>query len=1003
MRLHLIAALLAVAACSRTTEGPTPALTGIINPRQRSVAPARVCNAQGGERGWRLELLGERFTPVPADVLTDTPTVGMPEVTVKGSTTLTLERGRVSYRDSTLLFLDIPTRDTTPAAELPAGSYAVSVKNPGGGTAEVADLLIVVEPPAVTRVTAPQGFTFNAPSPLVVEGTGFRTETFPAMKLTRTGFPDVELFTTAVESPTRLLTEVPSGTPEGTYDFEITNPEGCAFTLPMALSITYEPLGLLTVEPRFGWQQRDQPVTIYNAPTGDQRAFAAGSPEVFMAAPLKTAPSETVDIPLRRVAFVSPTIITAVVPTCSGNELLPITSPDCPNGVVPGGPYALKVADTSGAVGEVPASNGFTVLQDEPPVIDSIAPSAIDTRGLDVTRPLVVTGRNFGAGAKVQLLKKLASGNILVCDLPATGIPSATSLSARVPTSIAAAQCIESTPTGTQVAATTDLQLAAGLFVVRVQNTADPAYANYSGLTVTNPSANPGTGPAITTQLVTPRADFPLVVATNDLGQPFLYALGGTSDETNALDSVEMAPITLYGEVGGRCSSAGCTFHPLERSRLGAAAPEPRRGHMAIVRTVPNDTSYLFVLGGRVPDATGTLKPVNTVLRAQVLKAADAPILAPPERLTQEDATLPTGTLYYRVSAVLGAGDAKNPNGETLASDEHPVKANEALNAARLMWTCVPGATKYRIYRTVSANQPSGAERLLEELDAPATPSCSGAPLPQLSYMDTGAKTPDMSGAQPLPTGALGRWVLLNEHLTVERAHAAAQLLGDTVYVAGGANAAGTTLASVERASFLANSYTFNTATTPAAFSSTNLGALNVARQRFSLAVASAETAPGSFASTAPDNRKDAWLLAVGGDNGTSILSSNVLEVAKVQDASGDLSSTSFTTIDLKNGTHGGWARVLANSLFQAGSAGNTALRFRSGLICPSGNSPGPCTDSSNFTTGLNDVGAFRYAEGGPRYLAGSTQFRAYVYVTGGLPDDTGTGTPFTSTECLSY
>ncbi|HYI01390.1 hypothetical protein [Hyalangium sp.] len=239
MRPHLLAALLALAACSPSIEGPTPKLIGTINPRQRNATPANICNAQGGERGWRVELLGERFTPIPEEVLTGEPTVGLPSVTLRGPATLTLERDRVFYRDSGLMFLDIPTRDTTPPATLPEGHYALEVKNLGGGTAELADLLIVVPPPTVTRVTAPQGFTFNDISPLVVEGTGFRTDTFPAMKLIHTSSTEAEVFTLTVDSPTRISTELPAGTPAGSYDFVLNNPEGCSFTLPDALTVSY--------------------------------------------------------------------------------------------------------------------------------------------------------------------------------------------------------------------------------------------------------------------------------------------------------------------------------------------------------------------------------------------------------------------------------------------------------------------------------------------------------------------------------------------------------------------------------------------------------------------------------------------------------------------------------------------------------------------------------------------------------------------------------------------
>ncbi len=214
MRPSLIASLLLLAACSPSTEGPTPKVIGTINPRQPFTTPARVCNAQGGERGWRINLIGERFTPVPQDVLTGEPVVGLPEVTLKGPATFTLPGTQVLYRDS-------------------------EVRNLGGGAAELADLLLVVSPPTVTRVTAPQGFNSSDISPLVVEGLDFQTDTFPVMKLLRAGAEEVEVFTLSVDSPTRISTELPPGTPAGTYDFMLTNPEGCSFTLPNALMISY--------------------------------------------------------------------------------------------------------------------------------------------------------------------------------------------------------------------------------------------------------------------------------------------------------------------------------------------------------------------------------------------------------------------------------------------------------------------------------------------------------------------------------------------------------------------------------------------------------------------------------------------------------------------------------------------------------------------------------------------------------------------------------------------
>lgn len=362
MRLPVAAALLTLVACSRTTEGPTPHIQGAINPLTRNVTPPRVCNAQGGERGWRIEVFGEAFAPVPGDVLADPATAVLPEVTLRGPTTLTLPKDRIFYVRPELLLLDVPTRDSTPPVEWPEGSYTLEVSNPVGGSASLENALVFVGPPTVTRVVPPAGgYSFTNATPIAIEGTAFQVGTFPTVVLRGTDGAEHSLFVINVSSPTRLETEVPPGTPEGVYDLVLTSPEGCASTLTQALQITYARLGTLTVEPGSGSALSNQPITLTNAPTGAQRTFT-GAPSLFLLAPLKTNPSEVVRIPLRDVTYQSPTRVTAVVPTCTGYDEPPATDPQCPNGIAPGGPYAIEVGDPGGAVGEVPAAQGFTVM-----------------------------------------------------------------------------------------------------------------------------------------------------------------------------------------------------------------------------------------------------------------------------------------------------------------------------------------------------------------------------------------------------------------------------------------------------------------------------------------------------------------------------------------------------------------------------------------------------------------------------------------------------------------
>ena len=565
-----------------------------------------------------------------------------------------------------------------------------------------------------------------------------------------------------------------------------------------------------------------------------------------------------------------------------------------------------------------------------------------------------------------------------------------------MPTSLPASSCVEFDSTGNQTAATAGFTLSVGLYVVRVQNTTNAAYANYSGLIVTEPSLNPRNGDPLSSELAVARADFPLLEASDDLGNQYMYALGGT-DGMNDLSSVEVAPVTLFGDLGGDCASSPCKFRLLERTQIGMGSagntPEPRRGIAAVVRTVAGDTSYIYLIGG--VNSSGTA--LKVVERAQVLKAADAPALSAPDTLA--GGNLSAGTYYYRVSAVQPVSNLLNPGGETLASDEQPIAVSAGAQAT-LSWTCIPGVQKYRVYRTSDANAISGTELLLTEV----TPSvaCTGSPLPAETYFDTGALTP--SGDKPLPAGALGRWAS-QPSLTVERGNGAAKLVGDQLWVAGGfcstfpatgCPAAGADLASVETAAFAAGSPDLGSF-------STSTHTLQKARRRFALTVADAATAPSSFTSSSPNNTKDAWLVVVGGDSAGLVVTSPVIEVGQVQDISGVIASPSFLASGyIALGNHGGWSEIVANDLFDAGTTLSGTFDFKSNVACPSTpGQVGECTSATSFHGTLNDTG-ISYLAGGNRYLGGETLFRAYVYVAGGFPTDV-SNTPSATIERIIY
>ncbi len=942
--------LLVLAAC---TEPSQPTLTRVSNPLQPERAPARVCNAQGGEHGWKLEVTGSGFARTP-------------RVRLEGPTVFTLPAERVTWVGDSALSIEVPTRDSAPAEELPPGDYRLVVRNPDGGEVGLDGALRVVSPPALGGLEL-----LNAWDPrnrqVRLSGSGLRVDEPPTLRLHGTGLPERALPLQELASDTQLTAGFPSNTPAGTYDGTVTNPEGCAATLPGALSVQYPPLGRPVLSPLWGPATRDQPVTLElrSAGIGLSSLFSGMVPEVFLVAPLKSAPSELVDIPLRHVVRRSEFLLEAVIPSCSGTGAPPPTAgaSDCPEGIVPGGPYALKIRDVSGITGQVPAAEGFRVLARPPPVIQGISPTLIDTAGLPESTPLVVRGQGFGTAAKAQLL--YVGNNRFVCDLPLVSV-SETELRAAVPTTLE--DCVFDSTLNPSIS---DRPLTPGLLVVRVQRLDDLAWTDGPLLSVTAPTPTPSvveTGPTAY-HLNLGRDGLALTVATDDQGQPFLYALGG--ELFGARAEVEVMPLDVQGGYKAeRCERQGPASRCYARALEQAALSAPRAGLTALTHTVPGDTSYVYVLGG--VDASGVA--VRTVERAQVLRSADAVQVL--SHTVEGGGALAEGTYYYRVAAVLPQAHALNPGGELLPSA--PWAATVAWGGAgkvALRWRCIPGAARYRVYRSAQPDTYTLDMSLLDEVEAPA--SCAEAA--PVTYTDAGARTP--SGPQMQRPGALGRWARLpGVELTVGRGNAASRLVGDTVYVAGGFCTGGTPgcatpgeLASVERARFTPGGPDLGTFAV--------VGSMLQPRQNFSLALADAVTAPTSFPGTAAE---DAWLLAVGGEQaGGLLIRSPVIEVAQVRGASGPLPGLSFTAAGYTaTPKRGGWSDVVNHRLFHWGL--NSTLVMEAWDVCTANGAPAPCGPDT-FTGPLTPQGNLGgLLPGWNGYRAGFVRYHTELHSVGG-------------------
>ena len=1017
--MRFLPVLLFVSACSYKIEGPTPVVTGARNERDQSTGPAYLCNAQGdAASGWLVDALGDKFAPLPTGALVHTPGVTMPTVALSGPESYTVPVAYVRYIDQTRMPLAMRTADSAADAHaLAPGDYGLTVTNLNGASGSSTAAIRVVPPPQITAVslTGNSGtgtvLCADQAQTLTITGTGFRSDKLPSVAI------GAHTFTAATSTATTATVSLPAGTftsgqtsGAGTvYTVYLTNPEGCAApygTAPQApAQITAYPtcnsLGTLTLNPRFGWTQRNQVVTISNAFTAPAtKGFSGGSPTVTISATLKGSSAPTT-IPLRRVAFVNANTITAVVPTCSGASSTPFSdtsSLGCPNGIKPGGPYTISISDPAGNTGSLSGAQGFVVVANEPPTIASISPSLGDTSAAVPDLQINsggLTGTNFAATSKAQIVF-LAGANIRACDLPAAISQTTSVIHVPVPTSIAQANCVEYDPTGAQVPATAGFTISTGLFVIRVQDTADPAYGDYSGLIITQPSKKPSSSAPAGAALATARADFPLVQAGDDLGNQYLYALGGIDGPAltgTALSSIEVAQITEFGVLA--------SFSVLDRTALGylgasGTTPAPRHGLASVAVQVPADTGYLFVLGGIDPSGHA----LANVERAQVLKSADAPVINSPIGIAT-GGTLAPGSYYYKVSALLSASDPSNPGGETLASDLEPVTIGSTTSAkATLTWPCLAGAVKYRIFRTVAANQPAGTERLLTEVTKQVA-SCTGSPLPVESFTDDGGTTP--AGQQPQSPGALGRWVAMTP-LPTPRGQLAAKRAGDRIFAVGGCivttgtpacNGPGFETATVDIASVAGATITGYTAAT-----------MTQARRQASLTVANAATAPTSFTATTPTpgNVKDQWLMVLYGQAAGTVLqnSGHGVEVAKVV-TNGSATAPVFGDAGYGSsslGVTGGWGEAVADLLLVFGLDSGGGFRFK----LPSGSSTicagAQCTSNTSFTGTLTDASNLGVTN---RFLPGEVLYRAYVYVAGGLTGSGPTDTAQSTVDRIQY
>ncbi|MBI5509762.1 MAG: hypothetical protein HY903_13490 [Deltaproteobacteria bacterium] len=925
---------------SVSRSGPTPKVLSVARGDQGFPAEAVLCTDIGGT----LVISGEGFAPMPRDVLEDNPGVALPSVVFRAAD------GTVVFAFDTTYDPAAKTLTVVPNAPIPPGIYDIVVTNPNGNSGTLPEGLQVVPPPVVTGVVPSSGPN-NVLTPVDVQGTDFRRAadgTEPTVTMTpNAGGTTTPLSAVAWQSAASVFASVPTGLQVTTYDLTLMNPEGCSFTLPNAYTVIQPPTIDLcgSVDPAFGWV--DGRTTIEICADNANGFGLAPVPEVFLLVDPDGDGQNVTEVPLIREAFINAhadlssrggpadaSLMSAVVP--AANE---------PRGagiVVGTVPYKIRVVNPDGAEA-MTATGVFKVLASPPPHIDGISPE--QQQANQGTKTLTLTGSDFKDPTGATLARVM-----LITAEQASGAtcPSATCFvcGSALPSGAAAAN-------GTYDAVTCQLNtaLAAGSYVVRYEHVGDGSYSDFAALAITNPAGKlSGAAAAMAGTLGTGRFALGAALGRDDLGNRYLYAVGGQSGAgaDTALDTAEVGSLSRFGDVTAFTTLP--TLLPVKLSGLAVLAYG----------------NYLFAFGGK--DVTGA--PVTPVYRARVLGSDSAPYINPPALVA--GGSLAVGTYSFKISAVM-ATLTDNPDGESLASDAETIRTTAAERSVHLSWNAVIGAKSYRLYRTAAENQLAGTEVFIKDVGNVT------------SYTDAG-DDPDAAGGTVLPAGATGRWSKVGD-LAIPRGDAGATIATWTdtsgtpvvhtyAYVVAGRSTGGTAVASYDYAELIEDStagllhdpsvvvYTLGTF-------GTGVEVLANPRAEAVVTTLNKASAPDVIAS-ATDN----YVVAAIGTDGSFVYGGIYRAKAGANGAleAWTLTENAGSAQTLRYGASG----CIANSFFYAlGGRNDPSTYFDRNVWGPvSTTTGGACLTGPCITWGNGDSG-LTFATGGERYRSG------FVYAAG--------------------
>ena len=627
------------------------------------------------------------------------------DVTVKGNyfrngeTTVWLVGGGKEYKMSTMKSVKASELVANFKAEyLPAGVYTVKVQNGpdcvryGAGT-----IKLRVHPKLFALFVDPLIVYNGIRTDVAIFTSGLLSQA-KAIEFTHANKKSVKFDKTNsnyVRAPiplyNRIRAVLPAKLDAGNWKLSVTSEIGCKASLDAAATVTsVNSIVIDSVDPQHFWTTTGGALSIFSSKNpGSGKVNFVSLPTVYIT-PSNTD-AKTSGVALTSVALLSATLITAAVPA----------------GLEPG-TYDVVIVDMANKVAGV-KQKAVVVTANQPPVVHRITPGSVVQSS---TTKIAIQGEAFDTKS-IKLT--------FTCTVPGSSSVKAYDFTNGI--TFKSSARIEANIGGS----VTQFSVC----VVTVQN-GDGSKFDYSAVTSVNSARKLAAPAKSATKMLEARRGHGLVGAQVTTALSYLWVIGGDSGQvSNAKKTVEAASISKFGEL---------SVFTKQRNEL----PQP-----ITFGVCTRIGDFIYVAGGHTGSAFS-----NKVYRANILS---------PRHTVALDVTINVGLVatawplkggfyFYRVSAVFGNSDGANPGGESLPGDYLSIRFPKSVAnlAALITWKAVPGAAKYRLYRTKAANDKASELQLLAEVPAPADATAT------VSYNDLGAAP--VSTATPLPDGSLGTW-----------------------------------------------------------------------------------------------------------------------------------------------------------------------------------------------------------------------------------------------------